>query len=282
MYASAARRDQAHPARQVRIDSHYAPLRMRIVAALFLCTALGLASCGGGSGSSGDGRVVVVGTTTQVGDLLREVAGRRADVRQILRPNSDPHEYEPRPSDVKGLTEAKLVVRSGGEVDDWLDDLVDSAGSDAPVLTLIDGVRTRRAGDDVDPHWWQDPRNAELAVAAIRDRLAEVDPGGRRRLQAERGALPGAAAPPRRPDGGVHPAHPGRRTQARDHPRRSRLLRRPLRARGHRRGAALPVHAGPALGAGHPGAGGPDRERRGEGDLPGELHQPGAGARRGA
>ena len=151
---------------------------MRMVAALFLCTALGLASCGGGSGSSGDGRVVVVGTTTQVGDLLREVAGRRADVRQILRPNSDPHEYEPRPSDVKGLTEAKLVVRSGGEVDDWLDDLVDSAGSDAPVLTLIDGVRTRRAGDDVDPHWWQDPRNAELAVAAIRDRLAEVDPGG--------------------------------------------------------------------------------------------------------
>jgi ABC-type Zn uptake system ZnuABC Zn-binding protein ZnuA len=149
--------------------------------ALLLCTALmalGLASCGDDSGSSGDGKLVAVATTTQVGDLLRQVAGTRADVRQILQPNSDPHEYEPRPSDVKALTEAKLVVRSGGDVDDWLGDLVDNAGSDAPVLTLIDRVHKRRQGDEVDPHWWQDPRNAELAVGAIRDRLAEVDPGG--------------------------------------------------------------------------------------------------------
>ena len=80
------------------------------------------------------------------------------------------------------------MVRSGGDVDDWLDDLVDNAGSDAPVLTLIDHVRTRRDGDDVDPHWWQDPRNAELAVAAIRDRLAEADPAG----GAPTGAMPRA------------------------------------------------------------------------------------------
>ncbi len=138
---------------------------------------LALVSCGD-SGSSSDGKPVVVGTTTQVGDLLREVAGTRAEVRRILRPNSDPHDYEPRPSDVKGLIDAKLVVRSGGDVDDWLDDLVDNAGTDAPVLTLIDHVHTRREGNDVDPHWWQDPRNAELAVAAIRDRLAKADPAG--------------------------------------------------------------------------------------------------------
>jgi ABC-type Zn uptake system ZnuABC Zn-binding protein ZnuA len=142
--------------------------------------ALGLASCGADSGSSGDGKLVAVATTTQVGDFLRQVAGTRADVRQILHPNSDPHEYEPRPSDVKGLIDAKLVVRSGGDVDDWLDDLVDNAGTHAPVLTLIDRVHTRSEGDDVDPHWWQDPRNAELAVRAIRDRLAAVDPGGAR------------------------------------------------------------------------------------------------------
>ena len=42
----------------------------------------------------------------------------------------------------------------------------------------------------MDPHWWQDPRNAELAVAAIRDRLAEADPAGAARLPRERGALP--------------------------------------------------------------------------------------------
>ena len=130
----------------------------------------------GCGGESGDGsRPVVVATTTQVGDLVRNVAGPRADVRQLLRPNSDPHAYEPRPSDARAAADADLIVRSGGELDEWLDDLLDGAGVDTRTLTLIDFVRRR--GDD--PHWWQDPRNAERAVRAIRDELAKADPAGR-------------------------------------------------------------------------------------------------------
>jgi ABC-type Zn uptake system ZnuABC Zn-binding protein ZnuA len=142
---------------------------------------LALLACGCGSeAGAGDGSGVdVVATTTQVADFVRNVGGDRVDVHQILHPNTDPHEYEPRPSDALSLAGAALVVRSGGDVDDWLGDLVDSSGSDAPVLTLTDHVQTRRddAGD-LDPHWWQDPRNAALAVTAIRDALVKIDPGG--------------------------------------------------------------------------------------------------------
>jgi ABC-type Zn uptake system ZnuABC Zn-binding protein ZnuA len=123
--------------------------------------------------------MTVVATTTQVADFVRNVGGRRIDVHQILHPNADPHEYEPRPSDVKSVAGAALAVRSGGDVDDWLQDVLDNAGGDARVLTLSDHVRTRRddAGD-LDPHWWQDPRNAELAVRAIRDALVKADRAG--------------------------------------------------------------------------------------------------------
>ena len=140
--------------------------------------ATALSGCGDGGGGSGSG-VTVAATTTQVADFVRNVGGRRVDVHQILKPNADPHEYEPRPSDVKSVADAQLVVRSGGEVDDWLKDVIDNAGGDAPVLTLSEHVRTRTDdGGDVDPHWWQDPRNAELAVRAIRDALAKADPRG--------------------------------------------------------------------------------------------------------
>ena len=132
-----------------------------------------------GIGTPGD-RPVVVATTTQAGDLVRNVAGSRAQVEQILRPNSDPHAYEPRPSDAAALTRARLVVRSGGDVDDWLGGLLDSAGRGAPVLNLIDHVRTRKQDGDLDPHWWQDPRNAESAVEAIRRAMVRADPAGRR------------------------------------------------------------------------------------------------------
>jgi zinc/manganese transport system substrate-binding protein len=47
------------------------------------------------------------------------------------------------------------------------------------VVTLIDSVHRIRDEGDLDPHWWQDPRNAELAVRAIRAVLVRADPSGR-------------------------------------------------------------------------------------------------------
>ena len=127
---------------------------------------------------------------------MREVGGGRVSVDGMLRPGGDPHDYEPRPSDVAAVAKADLVFRSGGEVDDWLGDVIDDAGGDAQVVSLIDSVD--RIGDD--PHWWQDPRNAERAVETIRARLTKLDPGGRTRLPAQRGSPRAAAADARRAD----------------------------------------------------------------------------------
>jgi ABC-type Zn uptake system ZnuABC Zn-binding protein ZnuA len=153
---------------------------MLAVLSVGLAAAL-IGACGSGDGGArgaGDSRIAVA-TTTQIADLARAVAGERVRVRQILRPNSDPHAYEPRPSDVRAVAGAAVILRSGGGLDDWLDGVVDNAGSDAATATLIDAVRTRRGEGGVDPHWWQDPRNAIAATRRIRDVLTAADPGGR-------------------------------------------------------------------------------------------------------
>src|SRR5215217_6512718 len=145
------------------------PRRQLLLAAA--CAVL-LAGCGSGGGD--DGRPLMVATTTQAADLARDVAGDRARVRGVLAPNSDPHDYEVRPGDVKALARASLVVRSGGDLDEWLGGASDRAGADAPVPDLLTGVGP--GGDD--PHWWQDPPRAERAVRAIAGALAKADPGG--------------------------------------------------------------------------------------------------------
>jgi ABC-type Zn uptake system ZnuABC Zn-binding protein ZnuA len=145
-----------------------------VAAVLAVAVVLAVAGCGGGGGANG-ASVTAVATTTQVADLVRNVGGGRVDVHGILPPNADPHGYEPRPSDAVALNRAEVVFQSGGDLDEWLDQVVDSAGGDARRVTLIDSVH--RIG--ADPHWWQDPRNAILAVAAIRDALVRVDPKGR-------------------------------------------------------------------------------------------------------
>jgi len=139
-----------------------------------------LAACGAGDGvTETSARPTVVATTTQLGDMARAVAGGRARVEQILKANSDPHAYEPRPSDARALADAEVVLRSGGDLDEWLDDVLENAGGNARTVTLIDAVKTRRGEGGIDPHWWQDPRNAVLAVRTIRDALITADPGGR-------------------------------------------------------------------------------------------------------
>jgi ABC-type Zn uptake system ZnuABC Zn-binding protein ZnuA len=150
-----------------------------VVATIFAATSLTACGQRGGGSTRAHGGPTVVATTTQVGDMARAVAGGRAGVTQILRPNSDPHEYEPRPSDVKAVVGAKVVVRSGGDVDGWLADVLKNAGNDATVLTLIDAMPTRRLAGEVDPHWWQNPRDGEIAVGRIRDALIAADPAGR-------------------------------------------------------------------------------------------------------
>jgi zinc/manganese transport system substrate-binding protein len=151
---------------------------MRAHLVLFLALAIVAASCGDDSGE-GTARLTAVATTTHAADLARNVGGARVEVRALVRPGSDPHDYEPRPSDARAIAEADLVIRSGGELDEWLDDVLAGAGEDVPVVSLIDSVRTSEEDGEADPHWWQDPGNAVLAVAAIRGALVEADPAGR-------------------------------------------------------------------------------------------------------
>jgi ABC-type Zn uptake system ZnuABC Zn-binding protein ZnuA len=158
------------------------PTRRLLLAALVVATLVA-AGCGTGTGGT-PGRLKVVASTTQLGDFVREVGGPAVDVHQILAPNTDPHEYEPRPSDVSATAGAKLVVLSGNNLDKWMGKVVEEAGGSPRVLTIAPGHTPQRVPGETsgseasrfDPHWWHDPRNAESAVQAIAAALQRADP----------------------------------------------------------------------------------------------------------
>jgi zinc/manganese transport system substrate-binding protein/manganese/iron transport system substrate-binding protein len=124
---------------------------------------LPLAAGCGGAAAGGSSAPKIVATTTQLADMARNIAPG-AEVTSLLSANTDPHEYEVRPNDVKALASADIVLRSGGEVDAWLAGALDSAGIDEQ--DVVDaGAAAGMEGDD--PHWWQDPQRAEKAAVTI-------------------------------------------------------------------------------------------------------------------
>jgi ABC-type Zn uptake system ZnuABC Zn-binding protein ZnuA/ABC-type Mn2+/Zn2+ transport system permease subunit len=155
----------------VAIGRALGPRRARAAgAAAAIALALAAAGCGSSSGSGG-GRPKVVATTTQLADFARQVGGDRIQLTQLLQPNTDPHQYEPRPRDVQAVASADVVLVSGGEIDRWMGNVVEQAGGSAKVVDVGAG----RPYAKNEPHWWHDPRNSEYAVTRIRDTLAAAD-----------------------------------------------------------------------------------------------------------
>jgi ABC-type Zn uptake system ZnuABC Zn-binding protein ZnuA len=123
-----------------------------------------LAGCSsGGDSEGGTGKTVsVIATTTQIADVVREVGGDEVEVTQLLQPNTDPHDYEPRPSDVAAFPDADVVFINGGHLDEWVEELIEDSGSEARVVDLGMGIPVKlEGGEDGHGHAGEEAKGEE-------------------------------------------------------------------------------------------------------------------------
>lgn len=137
---------------------------------------------GGASNRLGTGKLRVVATTTIIGDLVRSVAGDRAEVTVLLPPDADPHAFEPRPGDLTAITQAQVLFKNGAGLEGFLEPLLRSAGGQPLIVECAQGLKLRTMEEGgqqtADPHLWFDVRNAIHYVERIRDGLIQADPAG--------------------------------------------------------------------------------------------------------
>ena len=125
--------------------------------------------------------VAVAATTTQIQDFVRNVGGDRVAISGILKPNVDPHDYEPSVQDAQTIGRARIIVVHGIGLDAWIGKTITNANSTAPVVTVTAGITPLQGDDqepDGDPHLWFDPTLVQKMVTNIAEGLAQVDPAG--------------------------------------------------------------------------------------------------------
>jgi manganese/iron transport system substrate-binding protein len=145
---------------------------------------------------------VVVATFSVLGDIAREVAGERVEVRVLAPVGAEVHEWELTARNFVDLEEADLVLANGYMLEQWMPQLEEVAGA-TPVVRVAEatGYPTIpiRVGDlegVPDPHLWMHPDAAAAYARVIAERMAELDPGhadafraDAERFAAELGAL---------------------------------------------------------------------------------------------
>jgi zinc/manganese transport system substrate-binding protein len=155
--------------------------------------------------------------------FTKAVAGEAADVKVLIPPGAEVHEYQSKPGDVQAIAQADVLVENGLGLESFLRDTIKSAQNSKLVvvdasrgITPIGAVTPNHpeagehgqdehgqdehghaaSGDDHkaeaaghshpegNPHVWLDPTLVKQQIANIRDELVKVDPSNQSTYQA--------------------------------------------------------------------------------------------------
>ncbi len=138
----------------------------------------------------------VVASLPDFGAIAEAIGGKAISVTTIARGSEDPHFVDARPSFVRVLNKADLLIEGGAELElGWLPTLVNSARNPkiqgagpgrlvlsryVKLLEVPSGAVDRSQGDvhaAGNPHYWLDPRNGIVIAGQIADALSQLDSG---------------------------------------------------------------------------------------------------------
>src|SRR5688572_21814440 len=136
----------------------------------------------------------VVATLPDYGAIAAAIGGDKIAVTTLARGTEDPHFVDAKPSFIRMLNRADLLIEGGAELEiGWLPPLLEGArnrkitGNSPGHLVLAAGMQllditdrpVDRSMGDVhtrgNPHFWLDPENGKKIAQLIADRLAELD-----------------------------------------------------------------------------------------------------------
>lgn len=144
-----------------------------------------LTSCGGttsnsstnatASGANSAAPVEVVAAENFWGSIASQVGGNRVRVTNIITsPDTDPHDYEPKPTDARMVAGASYVIINGVGYDPWGQKLLEANPVDGRKVLVIGDLVGKKEGDN--PHLWYNPDYVMRVVDQITTDLKSLAP----------------------------------------------------------------------------------------------------------
>ena len=159
-------------------------MSQRIIYILFFLFSL--AACKSGQNNNADdGVFYIVTTTAMVGDAVKNVVGKKAEVVSLMGPGVDPHLYKATQGDLNKITKADMIIYNGLHLEGKMTEIFEKMSKTKPVYAIADGVNKNRlkvvSKKGVkpvvyDPHIWFNVDLWTETLAGIAAQIGKVDP----------------------------------------------------------------------------------------------------------
>ena len=121
--------------------------------------------------STAHAKILITCSSFPVFDFAREIAGDCADIKLLLRPGMEPHEFEPSTWDILILNESDIFIYTGPELEHWAGKISHSLEK-----TFIINASQNIELINNDPHIWMDMKRASQMGKNILAGLIKNDP----------------------------------------------------------------------------------------------------------
>jgi zinc/manganese transport system substrate-binding protein len=125
------------------------------------------------------GTVIEVAASINVwGSILSQLGGDHVRETSIItNPATDPHEYEPSPTDGRVIASSKLFIDNGLGYDSWADKTLRASPDPSRLVITVGQLVGVPAGGN--PHRWYSPADVDKVADAITADLQRIDPADR-------------------------------------------------------------------------------------------------------
>ena len=152
---------------------------------------IGIVLLTGCNSDENDTNKLVIRATNFPGyDFARAIVEDNANIKMLLKPGSEMHDFEPTPQDIKDIKNSDIFIYVGGESDEWIDDVLEDINTDkTKVIKLMDlvniveeeqveGMEEEEESEEeveYDEHVWTSPMNAITIINKLKEAIIELD-----------------------------------------------------------------------------------------------------------
>lgn len=163
--------------------------------------------CLTGCNTKKEDKITIVATSFPGYDFARAVTKNIAniEVKMLLKPGSEMHDYEPTPQDIKTIKNSDMFIYVGGDSDEWIEDVIEDINVDETkiikLMDLVDVVEEELVEGmeehdhdheehedhdheehdhedeevEYDEHVWTSPVNAIKIAKSLKDEIIKLD-----------------------------------------------------------------------------------------------------------